>query len=192
MLVGVLQIYTWKCCTWKWSLICLKENLRIFNKLGKKDLAARGTFQDAVRTNTAAKLEGSQENTVSQEDGRETKWRREKIRHKTADRNTGKRAKYKHRLEEICRNCRIHIQGWWEKEQTPNLVCCSTIWLNGMLKEKVYSQNATFYSKTGFRNTSSSAPTQWFLHISHISPPPQLHCLENFILFPVSFLKGYI
>jgi len=30
-------------------------------------------LQDAVRANTAAKLEGSQENTVSQEDRRETK-----------------------------------------------------------------------------------------------------------------------
>lgn len=153
MLVGMLQIYTWKCCTWKWSLISLKENPRIFNKLGKKDLAAQGTLQDAVRTNTAAKLEGSQENTVSQQGRRETKWRREKIRHKTADRNTGKWAKYKHKLEERCRNCRIYIQGWWEKEQTQSLLCCGTIWLNGMLKEKVYSQNATFYSKTGFRNT---------------------------------------
>lgn len=59
--------------------------------------------------------------------------RKNKTLNKTTDRNTEKK-KYKHRLEERCSNCSRHIEGWWEKEYTPNLFCCSTSWLNGRIR----------------------------------------------------------
>lgn len=91
-----------------------------------------------------------------------------KAQEKTADRNTEKQAKYKPRLEERCRNCRRHIQGWWEKEQTQ--IWCAvapTGWMGCWRRGKI-KQNSTFDSKTVLKIHAFSFCSHTYHTYSHL------------------------
>lgn len=107
-------------------------------------------MQAAVRTNTAAKLEGGQENTVSQKDRRENKWGSEKIRQKR--RQLIETQKNRQSTNTDLRKDVETVEDTYkdgEKKSKPQIWCAVApagwmgCWRRGQIK-----QNSTFDSKT--------------------------------------------